>query len=125
MKVLQRAALVSLLLTVTGCGLVLPTETLYLKSAEGQATQEEVRQRLGQPLLVAATKSGESVWVYQVREMEPASASSWGTRGSWCDEYVLTFDKQGVLRRWTHKSQLHGGEMMPTYCVAGGFRPAS
>jgi hypothetical protein len=42
-----------------------------------------------------------------------------------CDEYVLTFDSQGILRRWTHASELHGGELMPTYCVTGDVRPRS
>jgi hypothetical protein len=43
----------------------------------------------------------------------------------WCDEYVLTFDPQGVLRRWTHKFQLHGGKLRPMDCVDNGFKPVS
>jgi outer membrane protein assembly factor BamE (lipoprotein component of BamABCDE complex) len=106
--------------TLAGCFLFIPKENLYLKSAQDRATQEEVQQRLGRPALTATTQAGESVWVYEVREEEPGSR--WTSIGMWCDEYVLTFDKQGILRRWTHKSQLHGGELMPTYCVSDGYR---
>ena len=117
--------LLSLLVLIQGCSLFVPKETLYLRSAQDRATQEEVRQQLGQPHLQASTLAGEAVWVYEVLALEAGSQSSWSAFGSWCDEYVLTFDTQGVLRRWAHKSQRHGGETMPTYCVTGGFKPAS
>lgn len=115
--------LLSLLVLIQGCSLFIPKETRYLKTAQDRATQEEVRQRLGQPMLTSATQAGEMVWVYEVRQEDPGSR--WTSAGLWCDEYVLTFDNQSVLRRWTHKSQFHGGETMPTYCVTGGFKPAS
>jgi len=41
------------------------------------------------------------------------------------DEYVLTFDEQGILRKWTHKSEGHGGETEPACCVTDGFKPKS
>ena len=123
MKGLLQAALMSLLLAGTGCMLFVAKETLYLKTAQDRATQEEVRQRLGRPWVTTARPTGETVWVYEVREEEPGAR--WTSTGMWCDEYVLTFDKEGVLRRWTHKSQLHGGELMPMYCVDGGFSPRS
>ncbi|MEK7293547.1 MAG: hypothetical protein AAB049_01105 [Nitrospirota bacterium] len=115
--------LLSLLVLIQGCSLFIPKETLYLRSAQDRATQEEVRQRLGQPMLTSATQAGEMVWVYEVRQEDPGSR--WTSTGLWCDEYVLTFDNQSVLRRWTHKSQFHGGERMPTYCVRGGYQAKS
>jgi outer membrane protein assembly factor BamE (lipoprotein component of BamABCDE complex) len=115
--------LLSLLVLIQGCSLFIPKETLYLRSAQDRATQEEVRQRLGQPMLTSATQAGEMVWVYEVRQEDPGSR--WTSTGLWCDEYVLTFDNQSVLRRWTHKSQFHGGERMPTYCVRGGYQEKS
>ncbi len=60
---------------------------------------------------------GDAVWVYQIREQDPGIR--WTSTGLWCDEYVLTFDDRSILRRWTHKSQFHGGELMPTFCVPG------
>ena len=125
MKGLLRAALVCVLLTGTGCELFVAKETLYLKTAQDRATQEEVQQRLGRPWVMTMTPMGEAVWVYDVYEIEPGSQQSWAATGSWCDEYVLTFDKGGVLRRWTHQSEKHGGELMPTYCVMDGFKPVS
>lgn len=122
MKVFVRAALVGLALLGTACSLFVAKETLYLESAQDRATQEEVRQYLGKPHLVASTKEGDPILVYQVYYEDPGPANKWGAAGTWCDEYVLTFDKQGILRSWTHKSEGHGGELMPTYCVTGGFK---
>lgn len=112
--------------TASGCALFVPAESRYLKSAQDRAVQEEVRQRLGQPRSVASTQQGEAVWVYEVRDLEPMSQSSWSTLGSWCDEYRLTFDQSGVLRQWTHRSYLHGGELMPASCTStiGVEKPA-
>jgi outer membrane protein assembly factor BamE (lipoprotein component of BamABCDE complex) len=121
MRILMQAALVGMALVGPGCSLLTDKEVLYLQSAENRATQEEVRQRLGRPQLVVPTNTGESVWVYEVRDLEPGSQSTWSTKGSWCDEYVLTFDTDGVLRAWTHKTQFHGGELMPLICVRDGF----
>ncbi len=111
--------LLTLLVLATGCALFVPTETRYLRSAQDRATQEEVRQRLGQPALIASSRAGETVWVYRVREQEPGNR--WTSSGLWCDEYVLTFDQGAVLRSWTHRSHFHGGELMPTYCVPDGY----
>jgi hypothetical protein len=108
------------LVLLSGCSLFMPKETLYLKSAQGHATQAEVQQHLGQPAVKAANQSGEAVWVYEVLEEQPGNR--WTATGMWCDEYVLTFDEQKILRGWTHKSQFHGGELQPTYCVWEGYR---
>lgn len=121
-----RTLLAGLGLGLAGCWLFIPEETTYLRSAKDHATQQEVHQRLGQPVLTDALPSGESIWVYHVRVQEPGSQSSRATAGSWCDEYVLTFDPQGILRQWTNQSERHGGE---TYaldpCVREGYRSAT
>jgi hypothetical protein len=90
-----------------------------------RATQDEVRQHLGPPGLTAAAPVGATVWIYEIRELEPGSQSTWSTAGSWCDRYVLTFDSEGILREWTHKSYLHGGELMPVRCDSGVLKSAS
>ncbi len=110
-------------LLAAGCAWVEPTETAYLRTAQDRATQEEVRQQLGAPILMAATQTGESVWVYQIRTQQPGNRVT--APGTWCDEYVLTFDSQAILRRWTSRSYFHGGEYAPTYCVPGGYQAAS
>lgn len=123
MKTFMRTALMGLALVGSGCMLFVDKETPYLKAAQDRATQQEVRERLGVPWQTASTPGGETVWVYAVREEHPGSRYT--SPGMWCDEYVLTFDHQGVLRRWTHKSQLHGGKLRPMDCVDNGFKPIS
>ncbi|WHZ22399.1 MAG: hypothetical protein OJF47_001511 [Nitrospira sp.] len=38
------------------------------------------------------------------------------------NEGILTFDKEAILRGWTHKPEGHGGEIAPTYCVTDGCK---
>lgn len=102
MRLFRQLLWVGLVLAVSGCTLFEGKETTFLRSAQDRATQEEVRQRLGPPQLATSTQSAESVWVYQVRQQQPGSRIN--APGLWCDEYVLTFDSQAVLRRWTHRS---------------------
>ncbi len=105
-----------------GCAMFEDQQDLYLKSAQDHATQQEVKQRLGAPLLTAATEGSGAVWVYHVVTQEAGAQDAWSASGSWCDEYVLTFDKQGILRGWNHRSERHGGETVPLGpCVSGGY----
>ncbi|HEX2056726.1 MAG TPA: hypothetical protein VHF07_09540 [Nitrospiraceae bacterium] len=114
-----RLAPVSLLILILwGCALFQAKETRYLKTAQDHATQEEVVEHLGRPLVATVSPQGNAVWIYQIREQEPGNR--WTSTGLWCDEYVLTFDGRSILRHWTHTSEFHGGELMPAYCVAGG-----
>lgn len=111
-----------ILVGVLGCALFIPKETLYLRSVQDRATQEEVRQQLGAPVLTASSQEGGTIWVYHVVQQEAGSQNTWATMGSWCDEYVLTFDEQGILRHWTNKSEPHGGETVPAGpCIRDGF----
>jgi hypothetical protein len=109
-------AVVLLTVGLAACSLMIPKESQYLKSAQDRATQEEVRQQLGTPRSATSTPDGEAVWTYEVRQIEPGSQNTWATAGSWCDEYVLRFDNQQILRQWSHKSFFHGGELMPISC---------
>ena len=106
----------SFLMLTIGCSLFLAKETRYLREVQGRATQEEVRQQLGTPRSIAALEGGGAVWLYEIREIEPMSQSTWSSFGSWCDEYRLMFDREGILRSWTHESYAHGGELMPDSC---------
>ena len=107
---------------LSSCALV-ASETRYLQSAQGKANQDEVARRLGPPAAATVNDAGETVWVYQVREQE--AGNRWTSTGLWCDEYVVTFDPHSVVRQWTHRSYFHGGELMPSYCVPGGFKSES
>lgn len=114
------------LFATLGCSLFQSKQTIYLHRATNQATQEQVMQRLGKPRFIDTTGAGEAVWIYEVRDIEPMSQSSWSTLGSWCDEYTLRFDKDGILRDWRHQSFVHGGELMPLSCnsTRGVEKPA-
>jgi len=117
--------LIGLIFLQTACTLIESKEVIYLKSAQNQANEQEVRQRLGVPKFAATSQAGQPILVYQVMTEDPGTQNQWGAPGTWCDEYVLTFDRQGILRRWTKKTEGHGGELMPTYCVTDGFKPPS
>ncbi len=118
MTSIRWVSVVSVLVGLMGCAAFEAKEVTYLRSAENRATQEEVTQHLGAPALTKTSPAGESILVYQVKEQQPGGR--YNAPGMWCDEYVLTFDSQAILRQWTHKSYFHGGELQPTYCVPGG-----
>ena len=98
-------------------------ETKFLEAGQDRATQQDVRAKLGEPAVTAAKEEGTSVWVYRIRTEQPGSRVN--VPGTWCDEYVLTFDRASVLRRWTRQSYYHAGELMPQYCVPEGFQSNS
>jgi outer membrane protein assembly factor BamE (lipoprotein component of BamABCDE complex) len=119
----MRAALIGVIGLAAACTVFVPKETLYLHEARGKATQQEVREKLGAPHLTATSRQGDPVWVYDVYFTDTTAQNSWGAPGTWCDEYVLTFDQKGLLSGYTHKSEGHGGELSPSYCVTDGYNP--
>ena len=125
MRTMGKILPLSSLLVTLGCVLFQSKETIYLRNATNQATQEQITQRLGKPRFVNATSTGEVVWIYEVRDIEPMSQSSWSTLGSWCDEYTLRFDKDGILRG-DSRLTLVVPELMPVSCnsTRGVEKPA-
>lgn len=113
-----------LVLIASGCSLISPEETRYLQTAQNQATQTDVRQRLGEPDGIEPAADGGTRWRYDIYAVEGGSQQSWAAMGSWCDRYVLSFDDNGILREWTHQSYAHGGENMPIRCDAGNEKLA-
>lgn len=92
-------ALVSVLL---GAFLLACTPWLeeFLSSATDRATQEDIRQRLGQPTLQTRRDGGEEIWAYHMTYASYAG----GAGKTNCFEYRLTFDKQKVLRQWESRA---------------------
>jgi hypothetical protein len=125
MRILRCLTFMGLTITMTGCSLFQPKEAIFLHDAQNRATQNEVRAALGPPQAAASTQSGGSVWIYEIHQIEPGCQSTWCSTGSWCDEYVLTFDTGGILREWTRQSYLHGGELMPVRCDLGVLKSSS
>ncbi len=111
------------------CLVILPActsgtnDTAYLQEAQDRVTQDEIRQRWGMPKAVTSAESGETAWVYEKREQQPGNRFT--APGMWCDEYVLRFDRERVLRGWNHRSHFHGGELMPKVCVPDAGRTPS
>lgn len=109
-------------LMLIGCTLFEPVQVSYLKTAQGHATQEEVRQRLGPPDLIRSLEAGSSVWVYEVLDHEYGDRNR--QSGIWCDEYRLTFDQRTILRQWVQERTRHPGDLMPAIgCVPGASAP--
>ncbi|MEW6542754.1 MAG: hypothetical protein AB1411_03990 [Nitrospirota bacterium] len=74
----------------------------YLAQHVERATQAEVEQKLGRPVLTRPLDGGGTEWVYHVF---PRSLFDYPYRGhpygdGSCEEYLLTFDQQGILTTW-------------------------
>ena len=109
-------------LMLIGCALFEPGQVTYLSTAQGHATQEEIRQRLGPPYLVRSLEAGSSVWVYEFLDHEFGDRNR--QSGIWCDEYQLTFDQQTILRQWVRRLSRYPGDLMPASgCAPGAPAP--
>jgi hypothetical protein len=74
-------------------------ETGYFQGRLNEATEQIVAKRYGQPHKVEQREGHQTVWTYFDRGS--AIAGYTGTaRSSFCRAYVLTFDRQGILRDW-------------------------
>lgn len=104
-----------------GCELFIDKEVMFLRAAEGHATQQDIHDRLGTPIWTVRRPDGETVWVYQMTQREKGGNNILDITGFWCDEYVLAFDRKGILQNWDHKSQKHRDPPSPSNCVADGF----
>ena len=82
------------LFVVSACG----GSSKYFQDAVNEATQEMVGKRYGTPHKTQAAEDGGEVWTYFERGSGTAGFSG-QVRGGGCRAYVLTFDKQAVLRR--------------------------
>ncbi len=71
----------------------------YFEDAINQATQDMVGKRYGSPHKTQATLDGGEAWTYFERGSGTASFGG-QVRGTGCRAYVLTFDKDRVLRGW-------------------------
>jgi len=71
----------------------------YFHDAVHEATQEMVGKRYGSPHKTQAAADGGEIWTYFERGSGTAGFGG-QVRGGGCRAYVLTFDKQTVLRGW-------------------------
>lgn len=74
----------------------------YFQDKVNEATQEKVAKRYGYPHKTEALQNGGEVWTYYDRGSGTASYTGYAT-STYCRAYVLTFDKEGVLRDWAQQ----------------------
>jgi hypothetical protein len=76
-------------LSLTACT---PWRMAYLRDSVNRATQDEITTRLGPPHAARELMNGETVWRYQSYQGDLL-----------CLEYILRFDRAGILRQWTRQ----------------------
>jgi hypothetical protein len=88
---------------------VTPPHVQYLADHVNRAAQDEIEKRMGAPALTRALENGDTLWTYQYGAY--GTTAVYGTSASYaegsvligsaeCVKYVLTFDKQNILREW-------------------------
>jgi hypothetical protein len=74
-------------------------ETGYFQSRVDEATAQTVASRYGAPHKVERPEGSQTIWTYFDRGS--ATSGYAGTaRSTYCRAYVLTFDRQDILRGW-------------------------
>ena len=77
-----------------------PERQLLLEEEVDHATQEQIVERFGSPPYMGRLRDGREVWTYR----ETGAGYSRELGAGFCQEYVLTFDAQGILRRWARQA---------------------
>lgn len=93
-------AIVSILVLATAGCETGPWPSGYLTDAVGHATAADVRGKLGPPNLTARALDDGAVWTYHYARGWPGSATYE------CYDYALTFDRQGIFRKWIQEECL-------------------
>lgn len=89
------------LIVLAGCALFEEQEVIYLnKALTVHATQADVKRRLGAPRDTESLPNAETLWRYQIWTNTGGDLN--GPGESYCDQYSLRFDRQTILRGWTH-----------------------
>ena len=83
--------------------LVACSSAKYFQDRVNDVTQVTVNKRYGPPHKVENSMDGGETWTYFERGSGTAGFSGQVRRGG-CQAYVLTFDKQAVLRGWQKQS---------------------
>ncbi len=94
----RHAFLVLLMLVTISCGL----ETHYFKDRVNEVSQERVARRYGPPHKVESLQNGGETWIYYDRGSATASYAGYA-ESKYCRAYLLSFDKEGVLRDWNEQ----------------------
>lgn len=87
-------------LVLAGC---LPSQWEYLGQANGHATQEEVKERLGDPRQTKTLPDQTQVWTYRYEVSSFPGRRGDMRGGAPCIDYVLTFNSKNILTYWTRQ----------------------
>lgn len=72
----------------------------YFTQNVGKATQQEVRDKLGDPDHRYTLENGETQWIYIVHVSYATYLTYANKDAETCYNYDLRFDRQGVLKSW-------------------------
>ncbi|MFM8551810.1 MAG: hypothetical protein ACKOCD_05760 [Nitrospiraceae bacterium] len=100
----RRKSFVAMAGLALALGACLPSQWEYLGRANGQATQDEVKQQLGEPHDIKTLADQTQAWTYRYE----GQSSFPGVRGDMrggapCIDYILRFDSKQVLNYWTRQ----------------------
>lgn len=94
------AAIAGLTFSLAAC---LPSQYEYLGKANGHATQEEVKDRLGEPFQTKTLADQTQVWTYRYEVNSFPGIRGDMRGGAPCMDYILRFDSKQVLNYWTRQ----------------------
>lgn len=94
-----QASLLLLALVTVSCGMI---ETQYFKDRVNEVSQDRVVRRYGPPHDVEPFENGGETWIYYDRGSATASYAGYA-ESKYCRAYLLSFDKEGVLRDWSEQ----------------------
>ena len=95
--------LLSLLGGIAACS---ELELNYFQHRTNEVTIEQVAKRYGAPHKAEQQDGEKTVWTYYDRGSGTAGYTGIA-RGGFCRAYVLTFDKQDILRTWKQEECTH------------------
>lgn len=94
------AVIASLILSLAAC---MPSQYEYLGQANGHATQEEIKDRLGEPFQTKTLSDQTQVWTYRYEVNSFPGIRGDMRGGAPCMDYILRFDSKQILNYWTRQ----------------------
>lgn len=127
-RTVVRGLVLILAMTLVACGG--PWRDIYFKKGVDRLTQDDVREKLGNPHTAKTPAlGGDSIWTYRVsmgdKELESITAPGLASAGEsvgallskggdapkptlYCFRYTLTFNEQKVLKSWKREECVPG-----------------
>ncbi len=94
------AVIAGLTVSLAAC---MPSQYEYLGRANGHATQEEIKDRLGEPFQTNTLADQTQVWTYRYEVNSFPGLRGDMRGGAPCMDYILRFDSKQSLNYWTRQ----------------------